>query len=301
MRLPPPSTAARHATSPGATLTETLVGSGLLFILAAVPAPWNVRPLVLLGVMAGTARYGFRAGWLLAAVVLIVEATVAGSLAQPLTLAGQLNDVLWGFTLAVGILGVTWGRTAWERLEQRIHLDSLTGILNRAGFEMRLRREVDRARQDHKPLSLVYLDCDHFKQLNDQRGHATGDAFLRSLAKLLQATFRATDTVARLGGDEFVVLLPHAGPLAARRAVERFQRRTEELISAADFAITATHNATTISLGVVTNYEFDRSSSDLLQEADSAMYAAKQGGRNATVYRVLGGPAPTTTTGETTA
>lgn len=150
--------------------------------------------------------------------------------------------------------------------------DALTGVDNRRSFDDTLAEEIARAQRYGLPLSLVLLDLDHFKRVNDTRGHQAGDAVLKDAAKLLHDNLRQTDRVARTGGEEFAVVMPGLGQAEAVKAADRLR------------AILAAHPigempAVTASFGVAALGNGDTSAS-LYRRADRATYAAKQAGRN---------------------
>ena len=114
---------------------------------------------------------------------------------------------------------------ALDRERRSAHTDALTGLLNRRGLEERLDRELGGAQDDRQPLSIVVLDCDDFKDVNDRAGHEFGDALLREVGIVLERVCPEGGSAARLGGDEFVVMLPGADVDAALEATERPARR----------------------------------------------------------------------------
>jgi two-component system, cell cycle response regulator len=154
--------------------------------------------------------------------------------------------------------------------------DMLTGLLNRRAFMDAVDRERARSDRHAFPLSLLLLDVDHFKKVNDERGHAAGDAVLQGVARVLQTVARRSDFVARWGGEEFVVALPQTSEAGGRVAAERVRRAVAN----------ETHVVTegepmrvTVSVGVA-SAEAPWSIEALVGTADAAMYAAKQRGRN---------------------
>ncbi|MBC7954740.1 MAG: GGDEF domain-containing protein [Cytophagales bacterium] len=177
----------------------------------------------------------------------------------------------YGFVLA------NLERTA-HRLDALAAHDSMTGCLNRGAFNTLLGNALERVRRDATPVSLIVMDLDNFKQVNDTRGHATGDAVLTALAQALRTRLRAADAFGRLGGDEFAVLLVDTDMPRALNVAEMLRATAEAL------AITTPAGDTlriTVSMGVSTA-SADRPTSveRLHAEADQSMYAAKQGGRN---------------------
>jgi diguanylate cyclase (GGDEF)-like protein len=155
--------------------------------------------------------------------------------------------------------------------------DSLTGLVNYRELHRQLADEMDRSRRYGRPFSLVMLDIDHFKSINDHYGHMAGDKALRALAALIRGEVRPTDVVARYGGEEFVLVLPEtAGPGAVTLA-ERLRVR----VAGHALAVTADHTISmTVSIGVASYPDGANSVQKLLSAADQALYAAKSAGRN---------------------
>lgn len=152
--------------------------------------------------------------------------------------------------------------------------DGQTGVYNARAFTEALDREMLRSRRTARPFSLVFLDLDRFKALNDRFGHAAGDEVLRVVGALLTRCVRANDVVGRLGGDEFAVLLVEADEAQARNAIERLQRELRGALSGQRWSLEA---RVTASLGAVMHDgEADVSSAELLNRADALMYQAKQ-------------------------
>jgi two-component system cell cycle response regulator len=163
--------------------------------------------------------------------------------------------------------------------EDRATIDPLTGLGNRRHLETRLKAEVAHARRHKVPLSLVILDLDHFKSVNDTYGHEAGDRVLSQFADTMRAVFRADDFGFRYGGEEFVVLL-RATPSA--RAVQAAERLRVEL-RARKFEVGAPHEPLqmTVSAGVASADESNEfNASDLISRADAALYRAKREGRD---------------------
>lgn len=176
-----------------------------------------------------------------------------------------------------GFVGISRDFTRQRRKEQRLtHLaqrDALTGLLNRAGFELEVERQV---RHGHaRRLGLLYVDLDRFKSVDDGHGHLIGDRELQLFAQRLQQVVRDTDRVARVGGDEFAVLLPCVRePGHMRRVAEKVL-----LAARASFEIDGQPSAIGASIGVAFGVEEDGSWQDLPACADAIPYRAKQGGR----------------------
>jgi two-component system cell cycle response regulator len=156
--------------------------------------------------------------------------------------------------------------------------DWLTGLANRRRLRSVLDSEVSRATRHGLELSILMLDVDHFKALNDRLGHGAGDIVLRELAEMLQGSVRAEDLCARYGGEEFVVLLPGAGRSAALACAEAIRCQAEHH----PFADRANlpGGALTVSLGIASFPADGHDGEALLNRADGALYLAKEGGRN---------------------
>ena len=155
--------------------------------------------------------------------------------------------------------------------------DTLTSLYNRRYFEERLGGEAQKSFYSGNSLSLVMLDIDHFKKVNDTFGHAEGDRVLQGIASLLKTSVRRKDTVARYGGEEFILILPEAGIEEAAMISERIRR----LVENTPFEIGQVRMNLTVSIGI-SNFPSHRpkSKEELVKMADLALYDAKRGGRN---------------------
>jgi diguanylate cyclase (GGDEF)-like protein len=161
-------------------------------------------------------------------------------------------------------------------LENLATTDGLTRLYNRRHFMERAESEFVRSHRYKRELSVFLLDADHFKDINDNHGHETGDRVLRILAETCRQSLRQLDVLGRYGGEEFVVLLPETSSSLAQEAAERLRKQIEELrlpASAGDIRIT-------VSIGVATAGETTESVAALINQADRALYEAKRGGRN---------------------
>ena len=162
-----------------------------------------------------------------------------------------------------------------ELREQAVR-DGLTNLFNRRYLDETLERELARAKREGYPLSLVMIDIDHFKQLNDTYGHQAGDKVLRELAALLWGDIRAEDVPCRYGGEEFLVLLPRMPLDVAHERAEGWRRTFQ----AARVPFGEFHLEATISCGLAAYPEHARSPDELVRCCDEALYAAKHRGRN---------------------
>ena len=162
-----------------------------------------------------------------------------------------------------------------KKLELISKTDELTGLPNRREMNETIANEMGRSARTHKPFCFIFIDIDHFKNINDTYGHACGDVILKSVAQTIRGLLRKYDVFARYGGEEFLTLLPETDLEGARVVAERFRRQIEKMtVRYADFTIKIT-----ITLGVAKFDErlgADRS----IQMADKALYQGKEGGRN---------------------
>lgn len=166
-------------------------------------------------------------------------------------------------------------------LEQESITDPLTGIYNRRYLDRRLDEEFERARRYRMPLSILLIDIDHFKQVNDSYGHQTGDLVLNYLGRLLLDAMRSSDIVARYGGEEFLIIAPNTNGHTAQGLAERLR----EHIANHKMVLSNTPRqrqeiAVTASIGVADIYAHIESAEEMLRVADLALYQAKQDGRN---------------------
>lgn len=167
-----------------------------------------------------------------------------------------------------------------EEAEREAHTDSLTGLANRRRFDDMLASAVDAAERDGRPLSLLALDLDHFKSVNDEHGHGVGDEVLRATAHVLHDAVRGGDVAARLGGEEFAVVMPRTDVEGATILAERLR------LAVADLRVPAPDGRDirpTMSVGTATVAGPSIDAPALVAAADGALYAAKRGGRNRTV------------------
>jgi diguanylate cyclase (GGDEF)-like protein len=165
-----------------------------------------------------------------------------------------------------------------QQMTELAHTDSLTGLANRRWLLELLEREFLRARRYQRPLTLVYLDLDGFKEVNDGFGHLFGDGLLRSAARSMQAVLRAADLLARIGGDEFAVLLSETDLAGADKVVGKLRRALASTTRPYGTALPPL----TFSAGICQLREDDRTIDDLILRADEAQYLAKSAGRGGT-------------------
>jgi diguanylate cyclase (GGDEF)-like protein len=165
-----------------------------------------------------------------------------------------------------------------NRLQRDALVDAVTGLRNHRYFQDRLREELVRAERTDRPTSLIMLDLDNFKQINDRLGHATGDVVLRRIGGELLNNARAADVVCRYGGEEFTVILPDTAAADALLVAERLRQAIEKL--------PGNPHPVTVSAGIATCPEHAQLADALITAADTAMYQAKAAGKNRVVSAV---------------
>ena len=179
---------------------------------------------------------------------------------------------------AITVVGRAYNRMRGH-LETIVLTDPLSGCFNRRGFDQLATREVSRALRGSHPISVLALDVDHFKRINDEYGHLTGDEVLREMGLLLRETARLGDVVARYGGEEFEILAPDTNHEGAQILADRIQHafRTRP------FTAVGVERAITISIGIASDTaRNDQIASVLVARADEALYVAKRNGRDRT-------------------
>jgi diguanylate cyclase (GGDEF)-like protein len=233
-------------------------------------------------------RHGSRAaGWFLLAWLLLEIFNIATTI-QLLLSEGETGDALLysGLPLAMVAAAVLTALGVADRLrgqrialteaERRAQTDPLTGVLNRRSLIERLDTACTRARTRGLPISLLFIDLDHFKEINDTFGHQAGDACLHAIVGPIQAELRQSDVIGRYGGEEFVVILSSADSSAARPIAERILRRV------ADVRVEGYGEpiSLTCSIGIATSDMLGVWGQHLIARADAAVYVAKRAGRN---------------------
>lgn len=175
-----------------------------------------------------------------------------------------------------------------EKSQQEAQTDTLTSLINRRGLEKRFELERIRAKQNNMPFSILLIDIDHFKKVNDSFGHLVGDSLLKSLARLMTAQLRKNDIAARFGGEEFMILLPETG-IDGAKAVGR---KIQDALSTKEWKIKDSGESMgkiTVSMGIA-QYKFNEPEKALIKRADDALYFAKQNGRNQIISQEMLNP-----------
>ncbi|MDX2052419.1 MAG: GGDEF domain-containing protein [Polyangiaceae bacterium] len=218
--------------------------------------------------------------------LLILRAAMARAVPSPAFVAEELtrDPALYAYAAAstsvvLALAGHFLGRAA-DRLESSAFTDVLTGLCNRRNFEMRLEAEFSRGRRYGTPVSVILIDMDGLKAVNDRWGHAAGDMAIKAIAGAIRETCRATDLAARLGGDEFAVL---AAGVDAQGAFVLAERLRVQLAASPLDQI----GRITVSLGIAEATPAIDTWRTLLKEADAALYESKHAGRNRTSARPI--------------
>ncbi len=165
-----------------------------------------------------------------------------------------------------------------EKSQEEAQTDTLTTLINRRGLEKRMELERIRAKQNDAPFSIIMVDIDFFKNVNDTFGHLVGDSLLKSLANLLKLHLRRNDIAARFGGEEFLLLLPETGIDGATAVGSKIQRA----LSTKEWKLKETGETMgkiTVSMGIAL-YKINEPEQNLIKRADDALYLAKENGRN---------------------
>ena len=189
--------------------------------------------------------------------------------------AGVAAAIFVSFALSLSTL-----RSALRRLGELSHTDPLTEISNRRSFLDAAGAELARARRTGNPFSLMYIDLDNFKHVNDTFGHQAGDSLLRTIGAELRSATRATDVVARLGGDEFAVLLPETDREGAADAAAKVRARLHACMNLGGWPVT-------FSIGVVSCSRLPESVDLVMDAADRLMYSVKKSGKNGIAAQTL--------------
>lgn len=187
------------------------------------------------------------------------------------------SDEFSGYTVV--FRDITERKVSSDNLANLLTKDHLTGAVNRAHFFNLAEKELARASRYEHSISIIMLDADHFKQVNDNWGHPIGDEVLKSIVKITEGVLRPGDTIARFGGEEFVVMLPKSNSIEASMIAERIRSSIEaSSVDAGDEKIKIT-----VSIGCASMSQSRSTLKQLLVSADSALYQAKSRGRNCIV------------------
>ena len=227
-------------------------------------------------------RAGALAGGLLSAFAWLVANGLAGMRFSTEALWAA-NTAVHGTSFVLFGLVMTALRDALAKAQHLSRTDPLTGLFNSRAFEEDAAPVLSLCRRTGRPVTLAYIDLDHFKSVNDRQGHQAGDALLRATAEALHRSLRSSDVSARLGGDEFAVLFPEAGAREAAAALERIRATLTHVVGL---------TGVTVSIGAITCLRPPLSIDGLSRRADALMYAAKEAGRDRVMHEVVDTAAP---------
>jgi diguanylate cyclase (GGDEF)-like protein len=257
----------------GDVLTGTEASFTLLYLAPIAFATWFV---------------GLNAG-----IGLSATAAVASTLADLLARKGAPVPsaiMAWNLVIQLGVylalvLLLSGFRSRLEGEQLLARTDTLTQVANRRAFIEAAELELERARRTGRPLTLAYVDCDGFKYVNDELGHAVGDALLVTAAQTLRSSTRAVDAVARLGGDEFGLLLPETDGPTAQALLSRLRATLLAAMQRNGWKVG-------FSMGAATWATPAGSVDQMLARADELMYEAKRTSKGSARFEVVGGPPP---------
>ncbi|MDG5814162.1 diguanylate cyclase [Chitinispirillales bacterium ANBcel5] len=223
------------------------------------------------------------------AIVAFGEVVFPKVASSSLLIEGDPGDIECGFSLDMVDLKIAKKlKMVTEDLEKKskqVYIDSLTSLNNRRYFEETLKEEVLRSRESELDMSVLFIDIDFFKQINDSYGHHIGDLVLKAVSKVVKDTLRVEDIPCRYGGDEMVVILPETKLLEGKQAAERIKKAMTKL-KIDECIQTEEHRDIKITLSIgVTQLKTDESIKEFLNRADSALYCAKENGRDQVVAK----------------
>lgn len=247
-------------------LTPPEIDLSLLYLIPVLLIAWFTNAQ--LGVAASVASAGT---WL-------VDDVTSGRTYSSYWITGWNIATRLGFFLAA-----SWSLSALRKTLQReqelARTDHMTGAINNRFFYDLAQMEINRSRRYKRPLTVVYIDLDNFKAVNDRFGHATGDEVLRVVVSRAKRHLRKTDLVARLGGDEFVFLLPETGQAAAQTAITKIHSILLAEMQRNGWPVT-------FSIGVLTCMDAPGTVEEMIQMADDLMYSVKSNWKNAIGYSI---------------
>ena len=256
-----------------------MLDRGLSVLLAYPDGLWLDRTQAVTPYLVPVAKLGAVS---LLVLPIIWQNAVVGAVVLGFASAAMLTDEERARARSLGDrVGVAFATAAKdEQLYYQANYDALTALPNRLYFKDQLARRYAQAVREPQPFALLFIDLDNFKTINDRLGHAAGDEVLRQTAERLKQCVRETDTVTRLGGDEFTIIL------AQIRSARDPESVAEHILQsmAAPFVIAGTEHFVNASIGIALYPEDGKSAEDLLRNADTAMYRAKEGGRGRFVY-----------------
>ncbi len=248
-------------------LTGSEYALSVFFMFPIVLITWYV------GIIAGISMAVFStATWLVADLWLLKEFSTP--------LVPFINEFFRLVVFVFVVLVVGSLKTALETQKKIARTDTLTALANRLAFFEAAEKEIHRARRFNDPVSIVYIDIDNFKLVNDSRGHAAGDRLLQATAKIIVENIREIDLAARIGGDEIGLLLVKTNVSGAVTLAEKLKTRLDDQMRRKNWPVT-------FSMGVATFPKINASVGDMMNVADRLMYAAKHQGKNRIVQEIF--------------
>jgi diguanylate cyclase (GGDEF)-like protein len=274
------------------TAAQLAIGSSI----AVTAGPQSPALTVLaIPVVTLSARFSLRGVVTGVAVTLLILAVATVGVDSDALRADPTHTVLAAVAvIAIGILSTALMKSE-VHYRNEVYLDPLTGMPNRRALERRAAELEEQSRFIDQPIAVIIGDIDHFKAVNDEHGHATGDAVLTAVAYLLRTQLRAFDQAYRLGGEEFLVLLPGATRDGAARVAEQLRCAIAETTTAGGLRITMSFGVGGSEAGELFDY------AQVFEEADAALLSAKRTGRNRTSASLPRDRAIAATPGERTA
>ena len=217
-------------------------------------------------------RAGLLLSFLSALVWLVAEFETGHAYAYPVLHLGNSVIRAGSFVICTYLLAQLQG--SWRKEQSMARTDFVTGVANARHFHETLDMELERMRRYVHPVTVVYIDIDNFKLVNDLFGHQIGDDVLRCIAGELKSQLRSTDVIARLGGDEFGLLLPSTGQAEARAVISKLQTHLTQVMRRRNWPVT-------LSIGAMTCVSPPPSTAQILQTADRLMYEVKNSTKDA--------------------
>ena len=251
---------------------EVMTGSEISFSI------FYLIPIIVVGWYGGRAS-GMATAVLTAAMWYVADLTTGHH-------ASSSAVAAWNAVMRLGILAVTTffiseNRRLLDSEQGLARTDPLTQVANSRYLLEILEREIKRSDRSNKPISLVYMDIDDFKQVNDRLGHSAGNRLLIVVARTMARHIRTIDFVGRLGGDEFAIVLPETGEQDARLVIGRVQEQLRTAMTMGQWPVT-------FSFGVMTCYHGVCDVEELVRRADALMYRSKSDGKDRITYDIMG-------------
>ncbi|GEM_PF-1744652 len=264
---------------PGAVGCTLLLAVTICDLL--VESRFSFTSLHVLAIILGTYAWGLR-GFAPFALISLLATLLHNQITGRYPTAAD-SSVAWNGISLVALYLIVGGavlvmRDAQRMIEQLAATDWLTGLANRRGFADRLAQETERCRRFNQPLTLLMLDVDNLKLVNDRYGHVAGDMVIALTARTLQERLRATDLAGRYGGDEFIVMLANTDIAGGQVLADTLRQAIDAAL--AEYAAGDEHKLATVSIGLAGWRPELVSSIELIAQADRALYLAKRAGKN---------------------